>query len=260
LNIALYGLHGDAPHLVLAPTSVADCVPTTQWAVHLAEALQAPAIVLTDQAMGQSRAIFGVPPDRAGAARREVARSAADGSRYRRYALTDSGVSPMAIPGTPGLAHTADGLEHNEAGTPSSRAADHQAQLDKRARKLSGYDYGERWADIVDTQAGPGDIVIIAWGSSTGPAREALQRFSAVGGAARLLSLRLIAPVQPERMAAALGGATRALVVEQSHSGQFHRMLRAFYELPRIVQPLHQAGPLPLRPGQILDQLNAWRS
>ena len=40
LNIAVYGLHGDAPHVVVAANSVADCLFTTQWAVHLAEALQ----------------------------------------------------------------------------------------------------------------------------------------------------------------------------------------------------------------------------
>ncbi len=56
LNIAVYGLHGDAPHLVLAPQSVADCLFTTQWAVHLAEALQTPAIVLSDQFVGQAQA------------------------------------------------------------------------------------------------------------------------------------------------------------------------------------------------------------
>jgi len=51
LNIAIYGLHGDAPHLVLAPQSVADCLFTTQWATYLAETLQAPAIILSDQFM-----------------------------------------------------------------------------------------------------------------------------------------------------------------------------------------------------------------
>ncbi|SPE36457.1 2-oxoglutarate ferredoxin oxidoreductase, alpha subunit [Burkholderiales bacterium] len=260
LNIAVYGFHGDAPHLVLAPASVADCVLTTQWAVHLAEALQTPAIVLTDQVIGQSRAVIAQPEAADYCARRELARQAGDGQRYQRYALTGSGVSPMAIPGTPGLAYTADGLEHNESGTPSSRATDHQLQLDKRSRKLASFDFGHRWADVVDAQAGPGDIIIITWGSSSGPAREALQRFSNTGGAVRLLSLRLIAPAQPARMAEIIGSATRALVVEQSHSGQFYRMLRAFYELPREVRPLYQAGPLPIRPGQILDQLNAWRN
>jgi len=260
LNLAVYGLHGDAPHLVLAPVSVPDCVRTAQWAVHLAEALQTPAIVLTDQAMGQSRAVIARPEAATDGAGRELARQTGDGQRYQRYAVTASGISPMAIPGTPGLAYTADGLEHNEAGTPSSRATDHQIQLDKRSRKLAAFDFGKQWAEIFDAQAGPGDIVIITWGSSTGPAREALERYSAKGGAARLVSLRLIAPAQPGPMAQVLGGARRALVVEQSHSGQFYRMLRAFYDLPRELRALHQAGPLPIRPGQILDQLDAWRN
>ena len=57
LSFAVSGLHGDAPRLVLAPSSISDCVATTQWAVELAETLQAPAIVLSDQFMGQSRAV-----------------------------------------------------------------------------------------------------------------------------------------------------------------------------------------------------------
>ena len=261
LNIAVYGLHGDAPHIVVAANSVADCLFTTQWAVHLAEAMQVPAIVLTDQAMGQARAILPKPAELAFIGQRLVATAATaavEGERYKRYAMTGSGVSPMAIPGTPGLTHTADGLEHNEFGTPSSQASDHLAQMDKRNRKLTQFNYGDHWADIEDSEVGAGDTAIITWGSSTGPAREALDRYSAAGGKARLISVRLIAPVQPEKMAAALQGINRVLVVEQSHSGQFHRMLRAFYDLPKDTRSLHQGGPLAFGPGQILEQLKAW--
>jgi 2-oxoglutarate ferredoxin oxidoreductase subunit alpha len=56
-------------------------------------------------------------------------------------------------------------------------------------------------------------------------------------------------------MAEALKGIKRAVVVEQSHSGQFYRMLRAFYDLPAKTVSLHQGGPLPFGPNQILDQL-----
>lgn len=260
LNIAVYGMHGDAPHIVVAANSVGDCLFTSQWAVHLAESMQAPTIVLSDQAMGQSRAIIPRPAELAFIGQRETAAAAVAGERYKRYAVTGSGVSPMAIPGTPGLTHTADGLEHNEFGTPSSQASDHQAQMDKRLRKLTQFNYGDHWADIEDTEVGAGDTAIITWGSSTGPAREALRRFSATGGKARLISVRLLAPVQPERMAAALAGISRAVVVEQSHSGQFYRMLRAFYDLPRDTVSLHQAGPLAVGPGRILEQLNTWRT
>lgn len=260
LNLAVYGLHGDAPHIVVAANSVADCLFTSQWAVHLAEVMQTPTIVLSDQAMGQARAIIPRPPELAFIGQRETAKTVVEGQRYKRYAVTASGVSPMAIPGTPGLTHTADGLEHNELGTPSSQASDHHAQMDKRSRKLTQFNYGDHWADIVDADNGSGDIAILTWGSSTGPAREALRRFSEASGKARLISVRLIAPVQPEKMAAALTGITRAVVVEQSHSGQFHRMLRAFYDLPRETVSMHQAGPLAFGPGPILEQLTTWRA
>ena len=245
LNIALYGLHGDAPHIVLAPNSVADCVTATQWAVHLAETLQVPALVLPDQSMGQSRVVLDRPTEVRFDTRRLVVETAPQ--KYRRYAATESGISPMAIPGTRGAVYTADGLEHSEGGTPSSQAADHAAQLDKRARKLDQADYRRHWADI----EGEGDVAIVTWGSCTAPVREALARARSDGVNAKLVSLRLLAPAQPARLAAALAGVKRALVIEQTHSGQFYRYLRSAYELPADTRVFHRAGPLPMRPGEI---------
>ncbi|BAL25209.1 2-oxoacid:acceptor oxidoreductase subunit alpha [Azoarcus sp. KH32C] len=256
LNIAVYGLHGDAPHLVLAPTSVADCLFTTQWAVHLAESLQTAAIVLTDQAMGQARAVIPRSAAIAFIGQREKPAALAEGAQYKRYANTASGVSPMAIPGMAGLTYTADGLEHNETGTPSSQASDHQAQLDKRLRKLTGYNYGDHWAEISGDE--DADTAIVTWGSSAGPAREALERLRAAGQAVKLVAVRLISPVQPEKFERVMKGVRRALVVEQSHSGQFHRYLRAQYDLPREVHALHHPGPLAVRPGAIVDQILQW--
>ena len=140
LSIALNGLHGDAPHLVLSPTSVTDCVFTTQWAVHLAESLQTAAIVLSDQSLGQTRAIVNRPADLSFMARRLVPEQIKEG--YLRYAVGDSGISPMTIPGQKGGQYTSDGLEHTEAGAPSSLPEDHFVQLEKRERKINGFEYG----------------------------------------------------------------------------------------------------------------------
>lgn len=252
LNIALNGLHGDAPHLVLAPTSVADCKFTMQWAVHLAESLQAPAIVLSDQSLGQTRAILDKPAQLAFLTRRLVAEVPAE--TYQRYAINDSGISPMTIPGQAGGQYTADGLEHTESGAPSSMFEDHLAQLDKRQRKISDYDYGEHWADL----EGSGDTLVVTWGSTCGPVREALTRLRADGAAVRLLAVRLLAPEQPRKMAAALEGVKRVLVVEQSHSRQFYRYLRATYDLPGEVRVFSRPGPLPFRPAEIIAQLSGW--
>ncbi len=248
LGIALYGLHGDAPHVVVAPNSLADCLAATEWAVGLAESLQVPAIVLSDQYFGQARAVVDAP---AAANGRQERLRAEGGAPYKRYAVTDSGVSPMAIPGAPGLTYTADGLEHNERGTPSSQSSDHLAQMDKRARKLAQLDPGERWASI----EGEGDTALVTFGSCTGPASEALARN---GNGVRLVSLRLLAPAQPERLKKALEGVTRVLVLEQNHSGQFLKYLRAEYELPGEVRSLRRPGPLPFRPEEIRAALGQW--
>ncbi len=248
-NIAVYGLHGDAPHIVVAATSIPDCMPTVQWAVSAAEAAQCPAIVLSDQNMGQSRAIIDPPAEGGPVAARRLA-APEDGTPYLRYALTNDGVSPMAVPGIAGGEYTADGLAHNERGTPSTQAADHQSQLDKRQRKLETLDCANFWAEL----EGDGPIAVIALGSLTEPAREAVR---AANGAARLIGLRVVLPLQAEAMAKALAGATKVLVVEQNHSAQFHHFLRGHYDLPPVVDSLHRAGPLPLRPLEILAAINA---
>ncbi|MCC7325876.1 MAG: 2-oxoacid:acceptor oxidoreductase subunit alpha [Burkholderiales bacterium] len=255
LSFAVSGLHGDAPRLVLAPTSIADCLTTTQWAVHLAEALQAPAIVLSDQFMGQSRAVIDRPPDVDFAGARLTA--AANAPDYKRYRDTPSGVSPMAIPGTPGVVYTADGLEHSEAGIPSSQSRDHRLQLDKRERKLLLHDYGDRWADVEGDAAA--DAVVITFGSTTSAVREALARAACGGVHAKLIALRLLAPAQPERLAPLLAGVDRVLVVEQNHGAQLYRYLRSVYDLPGKVSSFHRPGPLPLRPGEIAEAVFAWR-
>ena len=249
LNIALYGMHGDAPHLVLAALDTGDCVFTTEWAVRLAEALQSTAIVLSDQSLAQSRALIPRPPcTDLNIPARKLATSEAD---YLRYALTADGVSPMAIPGAAHTMYTADGLEHTESGKPSSAAADHRAQLDKREDKLANYDYGPHWAET----GGDGDVAIITWGSTTGAAREAQQRLEHLGHAVRIIAMRLLLPTQPQHMAQQLHGVKRILVVEQSHARQFYRYLRAYYDFDASIEVLAKPGPLAISPGEIVERI-----
>jgi len=252
IAIALNGLHGDAPRVVLAPNSIADCIVTTQWAVHLAESLQVPALVLSDQFMGQSCAIIDAPAAVAFTGARLSATAGTE--NYRRYADNASGVSPMAIPGTAGLAYTADGLEHDEFGTPSSQAAHHHAQLAKRNRKLAQADYGPLWADV----EGDGDIAVITLGSSTGPVREAVAAARSRGVPARMISIRLLAPARPAEFASALNGARRVLVVEQNSGAQLYRYLRSQYDLPGDVRSFARPGPLAIRPSEVCRAITHW--
>jgi 2-oxoglutarate ferredoxin oxidoreductase subunit alpha len=226
---------------------------TTQWATYLAETLQAPAIILSDQFIGQSRAAIERPADVAFIGARTVATDIS--GDYKRYAIASNGVSPMAIPGTRGGQYTAEGLTHSERGTPTSGAADHLKQLDKRRDKLDHFNFGDHWASI----EGAGDLAIITWGSLTGAAHEAAERAAADGTGVRVIAPRLLTPVQPKQMTAALDGVKRILVVEQTHGGQFHRYLRAFYDLPAPVRVFHRPGPLPITAGEIHRAITDWR-
>lgn len=253
LNIAIYGCHGDAAHIVVAPLSVADCLFSTQWAVHLAEAMQSPAILLSDQSLGQANVLIDQPANVAFLAQRKVFAGGQE-ETYNRYALTADGVSPMAIPGTPGGQYTADGLTHSQKGTPSSKKTDHQNQLDKRRDKITNFDYGNHWADV----EGDSDMVIVTWGSMTGAAREAIRKLSGEGIAVKLVALRLIVPFKKDNFLKALEGTRRILVVEQSHSGQFHQYLRAQCDLPADVRHFHRPGPHLIGPEEICTQIRDW--
>ncbi len=246
LNIALYGLHGDAPHLVLAALNIGDCALTTQWAVHLAEYLQTAAIVLSDQSLGQSRAVIPVPQAVEFPHSRKTAQTSTE--EYRRYVATEDDISPMVLPGTAGCIYTADGLEHNDRGTPSSTAADHLQQLNKHQGKLKKFDFSAHWAEIV----GHGDAAIITWGSSSGACLEAAARLQAEGTGVRVIALRLLAPLQKSLLTDSLAGVCSIMVVEQNHSAQLYHYLCSHDILPKGAGKLARPGPLPIRPAEIV--------
>jgi 2-oxoglutarate ferredoxin oxidoreductase subunit alpha len=245
LNIALNGLHGDAPHLVLAALDIADCVFTTGWAVQLAQQLQTAAIVLSDQFIGQSTAVVSEPRRCVGTS--VVDSIATDNGDYLRYKLTDSGISAIAAPGDADRRFTADGLEHNEKGTPSAKQSDHQQQLDKRLRKLTEHDYGTDWAEV----SGDGPVALISFGSSSAAVNEAADILMGRGVKSRILSLRLLAPLQVTAMSEALSACEQVFIVEQNHSKQLFHYLKGQMDFSQAVHSYAMAGPVPLSPENI---------
>ncbi|MEI2736793.1 MAG: 2-oxoacid:acceptor oxidoreductase family protein [Rhodoblastus sp.] len=166
LNIAVYGLHGDAPHVVTAPLSVSDCLMTAQWSVHLAETLQTPVIMLSDQSLGQARVVIDKPADVAFVD--EAARRRGQAGELRALCAAPRAASRRwRCP-----ARRAGSTRRTGSRTIRTRHA-HRArrttisgQLDKRQRKLELFDFSAHWAEI----EGEGELAVITWGSSTGAA------------------------------------------------------------------------------------------
>lgn len=268
LNQALYGLHGDAPHLVLAPLDVGDCAYTVEWGSRLAERLQTAAILLSDQALGQTHAVIDPPPRCATVLGRKrinpssaaaAAEGAAPAADFARYAPAADGISPMPSPGEPGLEYTADGLAHNACGTPSSSAGDHRDQLGKLAHKLEAHGYGDAWARITPSpeadKPAPGALSLVTWGSSWGAVQEAADRLRSQGVQVQTIGLRLLAPLQRDALRSLLEG-TQVLVVEINAGAQLFRYLNAEQVLQPDARSFARPGPLPLRPIEIIAHLH----
>lgn len=248
VNIAIYGGHGDAPRVVIAPTSVRDCVSTGEWAVYLAESLQSPVIVLSDMALGQTYTVIDPKPERPQPLKR---RTELPEGPFKRYGIGPDPITPMPRPGTPRGEWVGEGLTHNEIGIPVGGASAHAAQLDKRARKLAQFDPGKAWGDVW----GEGEIAILTFGSGIGPAQETTRRLKAAGQPTRVISLRVLSPLPIAAIARALDGATRIVVMEQNHGAQLYHHLLAHKAIPLSAESIARPGPLPFRPAEIAAHL-----
>lgn len=249
LNQALFGMHGEAPHVVAAPLSVVDSVSTTQWAVGLAEAMQTLVILLSDQRLGQSRAIIDAVPAKKYNLKRKMLTEKKPTEPYERYAVTEDCITPMAIPGNKQGLYTADGLEHTATGKPSSMASDHAQQLKKRSSKVVQFEYGDKWADILESDKNS-KAIVLTWGSTYGSVKEAVAELNRENIFIDLVALRLLMPLQVDEIKK-LCKDKQIIVVEQSYSGQFYHYCLGQGAIDDSALLLAEPGPLMLKRSEI---------
>ena len=246
INLAIYGAHGDAPRVVMAPMSVADCLNTGEYAVYVAESLQSPVIVLSDQSLGQATTVIDPSAQRPAPMKRRT-NGVAPTKPFKRYAIGNDSVTPMPLPGTPDYEWVAEGLTHNEVGLPASGAGPHAAQINKRAKKIARFDPGDLWGK----SWGEGDTAVLAFGSTIGPARAAARRLAAAGHPVRIIGLRVLSPLPLKQLARALEGVRRIIVIEQNHGAQLYHHLIGQKAIPASAESVARPGPLPFRPSEI---------
>jgi 2-oxoglutarate ferredoxin oxidoreductase subunit alpha len=226
---ALWGSHGDAPRVVLAPADVEDCFHATVAAFNIAEEAQMPVIVLSDQFIAQRRETLSMLTLDHEVVGRQVP-SAGDLREYKRYKDTRSGISPMSWPGMKGGEYQTNGLEHGEDGTPSSMHILHEKMNAKRYRKLrlvrDKYSFYRRYG----TERA--DVGIICWGSSKGPVKEAVMRANGRGEKVSAFVPQLLYPFPYHEFTEYLKTVDNVIVMELSYSAQFYKYLRTFLDLP----------------------------
>ena len=255
LNMALYGGHGEAPRIVLAARSVRDCFYQAMQAFYLSETFQMPVILLVDQSLSHRTETLPMPDARLVPVVERLRPSKQDTADYARYRLTESGISPMGVPGFDPTPYTATGLEHDEYGAPNYTPAMHSAQLDKRGRKfeiaadaLCGLEppLGCASYGVPENEA---EVGILAWGSTAGVVREAVEELTAEGHAVAALLPAVINPLPADRILEFASHVKAVIVPEVNRSGQFAAWVKAHTELHLI--SLNKYGGLPFTPQEI---------
>ena len=238
--------HGDMSIPILAPGSVEECFDAGSQAVNWAERYQGPVIVMSE--FGQAEKGENIRrPDLADV--KVERRSIYEGSNgYARYqSWNGEGLSPMPIPGGPG-AYVANGSEHDERGDTTHLPRHHIRLTERRFKKL------ELLRDAHYEIENEGAIaMIMSWGSSKGPAREAYERLRGSGADVGWLYSMALNPL-PEEMKSALERANRVIVPELNYTGQWSAVLRQHgYRAESVTQ---YTG-LPFKPATLVDRIGA---
>lgn len=224
LEFVLHGGHGEFPRAIYAPGDLESCYQLTQQALATAERYQTPVFLLTDQFLADShRAIppfdpNAIAPIAAGANPQPVPRP------YRRYATTDSGVSPRLLPGISEHLVVADSDEHTADGHITENLAVRTTMVDKRLRKLEAMK-GEVIAPRHDGEP-DADLLLVSWGSTRGPVREAADILAAQGKKIATLHFDQVWPLVPVQFLPFLQQAKAVVCIEGNATGQFARLLR----------------------------------
>lgn len=244
LLMALYGRHGEAPLVVLAAASPADCFPMAFEAVRLATKYMTPVILLSDSFLANSAEAFPIPdPDLLPDLRIPAPeKNLKDFAPYRRDSQTLS--RPWAVPGIEGLEHRIGGLEKQDTtGVVSYEAENHRRMVELRASKIAGI------ADDIppaQVEGDPtGDLLVVSWGSTYGAISAAVKQASAEGHAVSHLHLRHLNPL-PRKLDETLR-AFRRILVPENNLGQLSLLLRSQFSMALTPMPKVEGRPFLIR-------------
>jgi 2-oxoglutarate ferredoxin oxidoreductase subunit alpha len=255
LNLAIYGGHGDAPRIVLAPANVEDCFYMAVESFNLSEMCQMPALLLTDFYLANAGALMKEPDLGALEVINRARPTDEQLQNYKRFQLTESGVSPMAKPYDDATFYIATGLEHNELGNPDISPAAHKKMSDKRHSKLQvAVDYAERTGRFTRHYGDPNaEIGFITWGSTEGAMQEAIDIAAKQGLNAAQLHILLMNPLPENSIREFLKNKKTVVVAELNYTGQFAQRLRAALNIQ--VDSFTKCTGVPFTPYELLKHI-----
>lgn len=254
----IYGTHGDIPKIVLAPTDAEDAFYLTVEAFNLAEEYQCPVILLSDLQLSLGKQTVKaldhskIEIRRGATITEDIERDEDDKDYFKRYAVTESGVSPRPIPGVKGGIHHVTGVEHNEEGKPSEAAENRQNQMDKRMRKTEKLVIPKPVEGTATHD--DADILYLGFISTKGAIQEGSSRLEQQGHRINHLQIRQLHPFPTEVIQDAVDKAKKVIVVEHNYQGQLANIIKMNVNLgDKLVKQTKYDGT-PFLPHEIEDK------
>jgi 2-oxoglutarate ferredoxin oxidoreductase subunit alpha len=233
LNLMLGAGQGEFPRAILAPSTPAEAYRAMIRAFDLAESWQTPVLVASDLHLSESYATVDRSEVDLDVPIASLYQVEPNGHDYLRYRFTESGVSPRAIPGQPGLNFVSGSDEHDEKGHLISDiksgipiwVEERRRMMEKRMRKLRGLAAATE-PPVLEGTAGA-DLTFVAWGSTVAAVRDAMRILAGKGKRTNVLHFPTVYPLHREATTHLLTGAKRTLLIEANYSGQLGHLIRA---------------------------------
>ncbi|MCH7835589.1 MAG: 2-oxoacid:acceptor oxidoreductase subunit alpha [Chloroflexi bacterium] len=258
LLFAINASQGEFPRIVTAPGTIEECFEAGWRAFNLAEKYQCPVVVMVDTFISSTLRTLEmdaidfstVEIDRGSTLTYEELDRLTDG--YNRFQLTESGISPRAIPGHPSGVFAASSDEHDETGHITEEIENRRRMMRKRMRKLQEAEKEARPPDFYGPEEA--ETTLVCWGSTFGACKEAADDINAAGGSANVLRFLDLWPLSEEAAATALGRCRRTVAVEQNYTSQLAKLLRMTTGI-RMDQTMNKYDGRPFAPEEIVAGL-----
>ncbi|WP_407407610.1 2-oxoacid:acceptor oxidoreductase subunit alpha [Peribacillus sp.] len=231
LMAMIYGTHGEIPKIVMAPSTVEEAFYDTAEAFNLAEEYQCPVIILSDLQLSLGKqTVQPLDYSKVEIRRGKLLDTEIEGPQektyFKRYEVTEDGVSPRVVPGMKNGIHHVTGVEHDETGKPSESAANRVAQMDKRMRKLSNLANTFHTPVYKNAPHAEADLLILGFNSTRGTIDEAIGRLETDGIKVNHAQVRLIHPFPADEVLSLVQSAKKVVVIENNATGQLANIIK----------------------------------
>ncbi|MEO0081339.1 MAG: 2-oxoacid:acceptor oxidoreductase subunit alpha [candidate division WOR-3 bacterium] len=218
--------HGEFPRAVLCPADALQAFEATSRACRIAAQFQTPVIVLFDQLLAD--ALWTIDePDLSKLKPVSLAEigqpDLKEAYSYRRYELTESGVSPLILPGTMEQLVYADSDEHTIEGHITESATVRNQMVSKRMAKLHGIaaSLEPPWQH----RSNDAETIVFCFGSTKATVKQAVDKLRSNGYEVGMVHLCDLWPFPAEAVFRLIRHARRFVTVENNWSGQLAKLI-----------------------------------